>query len=744
MVSASASPPAVYLKDLIQNSEPILLRPRASEAAVCVAAFHPQRANIFLLAFLDGTIAAYDATKLQRQGLFAEQGNGHDGEIARLRDLHRTTAKTCTKTGITTRPVCITGAAFLPGYKTRAVTVGSDGRCRLIDSADGGVILRTWHTKAALTSVSVWSIRSNDRNTLSTPSRGARTYRTPPALGGPAGTDSVIAVGRADGKVHLYDPVGLLLAQKSCSDIGERVISVEWIQGPAPRPINSGLTMRDVSDAPSVPLRGTTARMAVPATIAEPSRRSYEKRKISTSRGVGLGLPPSLRRPDTAMRKSASRMFTVHPDEAAECTVRHTPSPLRKDVVPSSASRGPYLDLFTPVRVPDIAKHPAYRLTSGASPARARITSQFFVRNPEPDVDAARTATTSAQKLGLLPSADSGSATARPVTASHRMERGAAVATEKRHLGVRAILEHQLQPPALPADIRPKRKTQESGNIQSSRALPDTQTAPAKLRHRRPHHPHLLPHPVTALLRGPAKQKYWDPGNVLEREATWPTDSEQLSSLGEPDTWLTEDAKEDQAFRQCRLDHKTKQPARPASPQKAGPELRERKEMAHRTEPDVLRRFDGSTEEGDYVTAGTYIAADGAFVPSSKDIYELFPRASSLSPKRHRRSKRTDMASKPGNYDEAAIVAGVVRQKSDPWARVRAGKQGAQSSRRDDWIGPDQGKHQSGCCEQCAQYAGNVSVLKEELARLKTEVIALNRLLKRSTVQVPRSVRREA
>ena len=148
MVSASDNPPTVYLKNLAHNSSPILIEPQASKAAVSVITFHPERANIFLLAFRDGSVAAYDSTRIGRHqfGQFADQqGVGH-GQISSFSKLHRAA------TGAS-KSASITGAAFLPGFKTRAITVGSDGRCRIVDFAGKGEILRTWHAKAPVTSV---------------------------------------------------------------------------------------------------------------------------------------------------------------------------------------------------------------------------------------------------------------------------------------------------------------------------------------------------------------------------------------------------------------------------------------------------------------------------------------------------------------------------------------------------------------------------------------------------------------
>ena len=148
MVSASDHPPTAYLKNLAQNSSPILIESRVSRAAVSALAFHPERANIFLMAFRDGSVAAYDSTRIGRQpgGQFADQQGVSRGQLSSFLKLHRATTES-------SKLPSITGAAFLPGFKTRAVTVGGDGRCRVVDFAGRGEILRTWHAKAPVTSV---------------------------------------------------------------------------------------------------------------------------------------------------------------------------------------------------------------------------------------------------------------------------------------------------------------------------------------------------------------------------------------------------------------------------------------------------------------------------------------------------------------------------------------------------------------------------------------------------------------
>lgn len=90
MVSASGTPPVVYLKNLEDNLIGTLIQPSASTAPVCAAAFHPQRPNIFMLAFRDATVAAYDATKVStNNGRYTTQVANMNGEISHFENLHR-------------------------------------------------------------------------------------------------------------------------------------------------------------------------------------------------------------------------------------------------------------------------------------------------------------------------------------------------------------------------------------------------------------------------------------------------------------------------------------------------------------------------------------------------------------------------------------------------------------------------------------------------------------------------------
>lgn len=98
LLSASKDPTIIYLQDLRSTSLVTQLKPIATTAHVTVAAFHPERKFIFLLAFSDGVIAAYDGSKIVGKAQHGKDnlqrlyhGNGGAGEIGRLDNVHRAT-----------------------------------------------------------------------------------------------------------------------------------------------------------------------------------------------------------------------------------------------------------------------------------------------------------------------------------------------------------------------------------------------------------------------------------------------------------------------------------------------------------------------------------------------------------------------------------------------------------------------------------------------------------------------------
>ncbi|KAG9595330.1 WD40 repeat-like protein, partial [Aureobasidium melanogenum] len=374
MLSASEKPTVVYLQNLTLKTSAIQLHPSASGAAIATASFHPERPNIFLLAFKDGTIAAYDATRIARTSEACTDtksrsvNNGHAGEISHLKNLHRITnirnssdpPDASPNTTIGSKTVAITGAAFLPGFRSRAVSAGADGRCRLVDFKAGGRILRTWHAQAPVTSLSVLAIKS--------PSKTEKTgsKQKPGATVSGTEVNTVIAVGRVDGQVLLFDSVGLRLDQVLVNALGEKIINVEWMDGPSPYAISS-------------PFKPVSSKIDAKFDLL-PSTPGRGQR-------TQAGLPDALRLPPGAVfvPTQPAPAIAVAGYEAEEVlTVRHTPA--ANMVRRSPAVETTYLDLFSPVK--KVSPPRQQQKKSPVSPPhlrRKRLSSQTFVRTSSPE-----------------------------------------------------------------------------------------------------------------------------------------------------------------------------------------------------------------------------------------------------------------------------------------------------------------------------------------------------------------------
>ena len=243
LITASARPAVIYVHNLQRLTAPPMIHPQASATPVTSAAFHPERNNVFLLCFMDGTIALYliphqfgefDAKPLQDH--FA---GSHNFEVSCFKRLHKTadvgivndpssrsvSERDANKNELTKArsggPIhAVAGAAFIPGYRSRAISVGADGKCRLIDFENGGKLLRTWHIGASATCLSILCLD------------GAKPVREPPRRRSDGqklkNKDYLIAIGRVDGVVMLYDSVGLLLQERIVNEERSKVISIEW------------------------------------------------------------------------------------------------------------------------------------------------------------------------------------------------------------------------------------------------------------------------------------------------------------------------------------------------------------------------------------------------------------------------------------------------------------------------------------------------------------------------------------
>ena len=275
LLSVSISPPTIHVTNILHNNAPILLRPKCSESAVVAADFHPERPSVFLLAFADGTCATYDAVQLARDGakgvhrpglttsgietMYIKNVHAISNTVSASAFEHGTEAHgfNCDTSvaGIGNKVLGITAIAFVPGYKLRFVTVGADGKCCVIDLAEPGKkkgqVVESWHVRGPATSLSVTSFH-RVTGVFGHSDGQVRTGATAPFKG-----EVLIAIGRQDGHVLLFDLRGNHLGEERFPPDGSRVVDVEWMnseEGVGVKRSRSGRTIAQ-SSAPSKPRR---------------------------------------------------------------------------------------------------------------------------------------------------------------------------------------------------------------------------------------------------------------------------------------------------------------------------------------------------------------------------------------------------------------------------------------------------------------------------------------------------------
>ncbi|GAB7326085.1 hypothetical protein MBLNU13_g10110t2 [Cladosporium sp. NU13] len=533
MISAQGSPPVVFLKDLTKNSTATLLKPQASTSGITIAAFHPERANIFLLAFDDGTLAVFDASLLKRgnaEGKYNDQSHAGKAEIGRKKQLHR--PMHFKNEG---RSRAISGAAFLPGNKLKTVTVGIDGR-------------------SPLTCVSV--------SGSTPPERGISTARKNRSSLQSGLSGHLIAVGGQDGSVRLYDLLGLLQGHKELGTDGERIISVEWVNGASPKGLLSGVPV----DERAVQLRSSIAKSPAKAT-----QGSIHKNSTPKHLSVHPALRPSTTNP-IASTSMQTRRFTVHPDEAmGDSTVRHTPSTHNRYMV--SAEAGEYLDLFSPVN-PFLAEKSRANRDQSFSPSRIRprISSKTFAQ------DMSKSKPESARKVFaqmpvINPELDSHATSSGSVNTSikrnlalrpaHSMARNSPLKAERRRLNSASVRKRptyqtdttETVDASVVANAKLLRELRQMGartaSIQASgktkgKASKDvsSRTEPKELS--RP------PAPVSATVVDPPLPETQGNVQVYGSGGRWPTDSIDEPSWSEEqqdDIWITSDEERNKSSR---------------------------------------------------------------------------------------------------------------------------------------------------------------------------------------------------
>lgn len=604
-----------------------------------------------------------------------------------------------------------------------------------------------------------------DQTSLKSPFTRPRASHT---IGGPTSTDSILAIGRGDGAVHLYDSVGLLLEHKSLSDDGEKIISVEWVKGSSPRPISGTVVASAANEAPSIPPKSLRRKITahLDDSVAQP---------VSTSHVADPKVLPT-------------RQFTVHPDKTEEGTVKHTP--MRGNVQAPPADNGAYLDLFSPVKQTQTKTEKSNNRRVASPPrSRPRISSQTFVKSPEPDTAAQESKIAKPRNIALFPSTDDTDDTVSPNTLTREIASGRTTAAKptasaqktrltwkpsdrrrsSKSTGLRTLPTQPNNNAKVLADLRKMSTvgtTDQAGGVlsafrpmQSNSISTKGGQASRNLFHRP------TQHIETDLESLDALREY----DTARREHKWVEDSEQDDAFG-GDIWLTSDSEDDGGRRSRRK--KSSAVDRPPARQTSRSRTTSKGTTSTFGNAPTLGsakvpRVDGSTEEDEAMqTARSHLSPDGTFSPSSNDVRQLFPRSSSLSPRKHKgkrespvkrsqRQKNRATTAERRTLREMTLNTAHTRQAKSPWEKMRASKasiapmpQPEASARSIEAVhdsgyghgtdGTSGGENEEleQHCAVCGPTQARVAGLEGEVARLKGEVLALKAVLRRNGLQV--------
>lgn len=791
MLSASEKPTVIYLQNLTLKTPAIQLHPSASNAAIATASFHPERSNVFLLAFKDGTIAAYDATRLARNcaphtgSASRPVTNGQAGEISHFSNLHRITSireksdppDASPNTAVGSKSVSITGAAFLPGFRTRAISVGADGRCRLVDFEAGGKILRTWHAQAPVTSLSISAFKSSAQLARTASKQRAGVN------GSGLSDNTVVAVGRVDGQVLLFDSVGLRLDQVLVNALGEKVINVEWMNGPSPYAIPT-------------PVKPVSAKIDA----------KYDKLPDTPGKKMDAqpALPDALRLPPGAVFVPVQPVpaITVYePDVEDMSTVRYTPA--AETVISSPSNQTTYLDLFSPVKKVSLPRRPQKSPVSSPNLRRKRISSQTFVKTNSPESvptnqEAKEGSFATPTHMSIHPL----NTTIEPVRGSPTRIAPASARRGPRSGRKRANARYLQGPNRSPIHSAGARRNGEV--LADLRKLNMGISSQAKKNGKAAlFAPYMNRTGISNLPRADAQPKVKDNiiGNVQSLEHTHDSrphlsaqspkvhfESESHSS--DRDIWVSAGSSGDERtqWNDKRPHHHVRQrqvarpyrqtlslakrpnthsvPDTPAAEREALTEITAMSAKPHNAgkEAAVL----SMSEEAMYSAVSHISNIDGEFVPASRDVQTVFPRGSSIystspsrqSPKRSPQRKvqvwndgapetKTTLSpvqrAKLVNTNPNTIVKATPREAATKKAvAVLLGSEGTQGSKvlpqvpclRSDIIPlpPQPCACAKKNCRGCAELGARVQSLEEEVARLKAEVLGLRSALRKTGV----------
>ncbi|KAF2641745.1 hypothetical protein P280DRAFT_424235, partial [Massarina eburnea CBS 473.64] len=208
LLSASSSPPTIFIQDLrVGGSAAVNVHPTHASSPAVFAAFSSSdeyavsASTTFVLGFQDGTLCLYRLSTPTRRPSYVDahlnQGQTfhlQQTKIGSIRRLHKAAMGG------------ITAAEFLPGYKSRVVSIGHDGRCPAT-------------CLSVMTSAPMMSRGRRDRAVLI---GGDSTHDEPVYRG----RETFIAVGTQAGRVMVFNVLGLLVHEV---EMNASIVALEWI-----------------------------------------------------------------------------------------------------------------------------------------------------------------------------------------------------------------------------------------------------------------------------------------------------------------------------------------------------------------------------------------------------------------------------------------------------------------------------------------------------------------------------------
>ena len=224
VLSASQCPRQVALVDLKTATATVYFELPAPAAEVVTAAFHPENEDLFLLGFDDGSLSIHSASAIMAGGHAISRTQV--GFAPRLHHGEQSDVNQENESQILREKPNLICAAFLGGHKARTVSLGANGKFKIVNFRHGTHLLRTWWTSDAVgTSLSVLTWLTSPLNKVDMPQASSTSkYSTR--------SKNLIAIGTSDGSVAIHSSIGLLLGQRQIEPNGEPIIDLCWMGKP--------------------------------------------------------------------------------------------------------------------------------------------------------------------------------------------------------------------------------------------------------------------------------------------------------------------------------------------------------------------------------------------------------------------------------------------------------------------------------------------------------------------------------